>query len=87
VVGSVFGRQSRAPKERVDFSFAQLDRHTPQAVFPSYAVATHTAGSRRTKWLFCARYRHGDSWTLSHPSCASSRAPSPRTDNIKASLR
>jgi hypothetical protein len=46
VVSPVVGRQSRAPNERVDFSFAQLDHHTPQVSAAALAMKTHPEGRR-----------------------------------------
>jgi hypothetical protein len=46
VVGPVFGRQSRTPNKRVDFSFAQLDHHTPQVSAAALAMKTHPEGRR-----------------------------------------
>jgi hypothetical protein len=88
VVCPVLGRQSRAPNERVDFSFAQLNHHTPQVSTAALAMKAHACGRRRMNLLSCGGRRHGGSSViLDHPSRASSRAPLLRTDNIKDSLR
>jgi hypothetical protein len=76
MVGPVFGRQSRTPKERVDFSLAQLHHHTPQTVFPTLAMRAHPEGRRRKSRLFLHVRRHGGSLLfLNYPSRALSGTP------------
>jgi hypothetical protein len=68
-VRALVAREPSPPDEPFDLSLTQCNGHAAHSVSPSCAVATHAAGGRRKKRLFCARYRHRDPWILSHPSC------------------
>jgi hypothetical protein len=73
--------------ERLEHRLRQRNRHTPQAQFLAGAMKSHAPGGRGMSRLFLHGRHDGSSVILNYPSCALSRAPLVRTDNIKASFR